>query len=86
VEIDANRLIGRVFSSEEEKLPIYTGEIFLEKIKELIPINIREIEKLSWDYIYEKMRAIGVKKEVLEEMRSEEGRQYHRFTSGFFSM
>jgi len=32
------------------------------------------------------MRAIGVKEEVLEEMRREEERRYHRFTSGFFSM
>ena len=54
MEIDANRLIGRVFSSEEEKLLIYMGEIFLEKIKELTPIYIGEIEKLSWDYVYEK--------------------------------
>ena len=86
VEIDANRLIGRVFSSEEEKLPIYTGEGFLKTIKELTPIYIGEIKKFSWDYVYEKMRAIGVKEEVLEEMRREEERQYHRFTSGFFSM
>ena len=75
--------IGRVFSSE--KLPIYTGENFLKTIKELTPIYVGEIERLSWDYVYEKMRAIGVK-EVLEEMRREEERQYHRFTSGCFSM
>ena len=86
VEIDTNRFIGRVFSSEEEKLPIYTGENFLKTIKELTPIYVGEIERLSWDYVYEKMRAIGVKEELLEEMRREEERQYHRFTSGFFSM
>ena len=86
VEIDANRLIGRVFSSEEEKLPIYTGENFLKTIKEITPIHVGEIEKISWDYVYEKMKTIRVKKEVLKEMRREEERQYYRFTSGFFSM
>jgi len=55
--VSANRFlqvrIGRVFSSEE-KLPIYTGENFLKTIKELTPIYVGEIERLSWDYVYEK--------------------------------
>jgi len=88
--VSANRFlqvrIGRVFSSGEEKLTIYMGENFLKTIKELTPIYVGEIKILSWNYVYEKMRAIGVKEEVLEEMRREEERRYRRFTSGFFSM
>jgi len=56
-------------------------------MKEVKPITVEKIrmKKLRWEYVYEKLEDIGIKRHMIDAIREKEGKLRHKFTSGFFT-
>ena len=85
VEIDEATGRALVFSDKPIELRVYRGDKFLEFLKEVKPIMIKEIAVIPVEVVETKLKDLGVNPEILEKIRRRR-KLSQRYTSGFFTL
>ena len=85
VEIDEATGRALVFSDKLIELRVYRGDVFIEFLKEVKLIMIKETAVVPVEVVKTKLKDLGVNPEILEESRRSR-KLSQRYTSGFFTL
>lgn len=74
-----------VLSDKPTEPRVYRGDKFLEFLKEVKPIMIKEIAVIPVEAVKTKLKDLGVNPEILEEIRRRR-KLSQTYSSGFFTL